>query len=211
MSIYRDAGKIFFSPPFFPDPGQPEDPENIPRTAQEDELDEVRLALGEAMRARYEGTDQSYALWFDKLRLVSLQADRAVFACENNLKARIISDRFRDLILEALEEVLGYRPGLELKVDPPAAQDGQPKTGSQGSLSREDQIPLPPGSGGRRRRGRGLGRFRSGRAGFYRPPRTGRSGRAHGRRRKGELGKRIPLLRTGRRGLLRGQARIHAF
>ena len=148
MSIYRDAGKIFFSPPFFPDPGQPEDPESIPRTAQEDELDEVRLALGEAMRARYEGTDQSYALWFDKLRLVSLQADRAVFACENNLKARIISDRFRDLILEALEEVLGYRPGLELKVDPPAAQDGQPKTGSQGPLSREDQIPLDPEDGG---------------------------------------------------------------
>ena len=125
MNPYRDAENIYFSPPFFPDPGHPSDPDGTPPEAREDELDEVRRALDEAMRARYEGTDQSYSLWFERLRLTSLQADRAVFICENNLKARIISDRFRELILDALEEVLGYRPGLELKVDPDAAQNGQ--------------------------------------------------------------------------------------
>ena len=157
MSLYRDAEKYFFSPSFFPDPGRGQEAENVPsgeNAAREyscpDELDEVRQALEEAMRARYEGSDHSYALWFDRLRLTSLEADRAVFACENNLKARIIAERFRELILEALEEVLGYRPRLELRVDPAALTPAEPQQPERLSADRNEtaavsQLPLNAG------------------------------------------------------------------
>ena len=153
MNLYRDAEKIYFSPSFFPDPGPAQDADNVPPgkidaggNSCRDELDEVRQALEEAMRARYEGSDHSYSLWFDRLRLTSLEADRAVFACENSLKARIIAERFRELILEALEEVLGYRPRLELKVDPTSltpADSSEP--GRLSANPAASQIPLTAG------------------------------------------------------------------
>ncbi len=125
MNPYKNTESIYFSPPGEAEGG--------------DELEEVRQALDEVMRARYEGTDQSYKLWFEHLRLTSLQSDRAVFACESKLKAGIISDRFRDLIAEALEEVLGYRPALELTVDPSVAQI--PREPAQDDPA-ERQVPL---------------------------------------------------------------------
>ena len=76
MNPYKNTESLYFSPPGEAGAG--------------DELEEVRQALDEAMRARYEGTDQSYTLWFERLRLTSLEADRAVFACESKLKAGII-------------------------------------------------------------------------------------------------------------------------
>ena len=125
MNPYKNTESIYFSPPGEAEGG--------------DELEEVRQALDEVMRARYEGTDQSYKLWFEHLRLTSLQSDRAVFACESKLKAGIISDRFRDLIAESLEEVLGYRPALELTVDPSVAQI--PREPAQDDPA-ERQVPL---------------------------------------------------------------------
>ena len=82
-----------------------------------DELEEIRQAVDEAMRSRYDGTDLSYQLWFGKLTLEFLDAEQAVFACENKTKYNVISERYRDLILNALEEVVGYRPALSLTVD----------------------------------------------------------------------------------------------
>ena len=125
MNPYKNTESIYFSPPGEAEGG--------------DELEEVRQALDEVMRARYEGTDQSYKLWFEHLRLTSLQSDRAVFACESKLKAGIISDRFRDLIAESLEEVLGYRPALELTVAPSVAQI--PREPAQDDPA-ERQVPL---------------------------------------------------------------------
>jgi len=125
MNPNKNTESIYFSPPGEAEGG--------------DELEEVRQALDEVMRARYEGTDQSYKLWFEHLRLTSLQSDRAVFACESKLKAGIISDRFRDLISESLEEVLGYRPALELTVDPSVAQI--PREPAQDDPA-ERQVPL---------------------------------------------------------------------
>lgn len=125
MNPYKNTESIYFSPPGEAGAG--------------DELEEVRQALDEVMRARYEGTDQSYKLWFEHLRLTSLQSDRAVFACESKLKAGIISDRFRDLISESLEEVLGYRPALELTVDPSSAQSPQKSAKPDPA---ERQVPL---------------------------------------------------------------------
>lgn len=162
MNLYRDAEKNCFSPSFFPDPGQGQDAENVPpgeigaknasssdtsSNVSSDELDEVRQALDGAMRARYEGSDHSYALWFERLRLTSLGADRAVFACENNLKARIIAERFRELILEALEEVLGYRPRLELTVDPDSLPPADPDQSARLSADpARSQVPLDDGN-----------------------------------------------------------------
>ncbi|MBE6724191.1 MAG: chromosomal replication initiator protein DnaA [Ruminococcaceae bacterium] len=123
-----------------------------------DGLDEVREAVDEAMRERYEGTVQSYQLWFERLRLKALTADRALFVCENNLKLKIIAERFRELISDALEEVLGYRPRLELDVDPSLAPDLAggirfgPVTGGSGSgkgksgTSRQAQTGVGGGS-----------------------------------------------------------------
>ena len=106
-------------PPFDRLPNNPAPDSGFP----DDGLDQVRRAVDETMRERYDGTVQSYRLWFEHLRLKSLSADRAVFACENKFKFKIIVERFRDLISDSLEEVLGYRPRFELEIDPSLAPE----------------------------------------------------------------------------------------
>jgi len=117
-----------------------------------DGLDEIRAALDEVMRERYTGTKQSYQLWFGRLRLELLDAERAVFACETKMKCGIVSERYSDLIADSLEEVLGYRPEIAVTVDPALrtilTADGavlpKPRTGGQNADPAADPDPSAP-------------------------------------------------------------------
>jgi chromosomal replication initiator protein len=108
------------------------------------EMDEIRQALDEVMRSRYGGTNQSYHLWFALLKLVSLDAEKAVFACENKFKYDILSERYLVFIADSLEEVIGYRPALELVIDsslaPLVRQEQTGQVGQAGQTSQTGQA-----------------------------------------------------------------------
>ena len=138
MTLYRDTDAPFFCAPdtragsFSAGPGPAE------------ELGEIRQTLDETMRGRYNGTNQSYQLWFGHLRLDKLDAEKAVFACENLFKHKIITERYLDFISDALEEVIGYRPVLEITVDSslaPSVRTDKPAEKTAEALS--EDFPLP--------------------------------------------------------------------
>ncbi|MBR4203907.1 MAG: chromosomal replication initiator protein DnaA [Clostridia bacterium] len=91
-----------------------------------DSINEYQLSgiwqtVDEIMREAYTGTRQSYDLWFGRMKLTYLDADRAVLVCENKMKQSIVSGRYADLIAESLEKVIGYSPSIVIKIDPSLA------------------------------------------------------------------------------------------
>ena len=80
-------------------------------------LCDISKMLDSRMREKYQYTEESYALWFDRMKLVNLDADRAVFACENETQRGIIEKRFTEFIKSSLEDVLGYAPEIVITVD----------------------------------------------------------------------------------------------
>ena len=87
----------------------------------EAELSGIWQATVSLMRDRYEGSQQSFALWFGLVKLVSLDADSAEIACENKTKQTVLTDRFLPFIRESLKEIIGYEPTLTVTVDPSLA------------------------------------------------------------------------------------------
>jgi len=73
--------------------------------------------LDEKMRQCYSGTEQSYELWFGRMQFRYLDADRAVFVCENETKRGIIQKKYAEFISECLVDVNGYSPEVEIGVD----------------------------------------------------------------------------------------------
>ena len=80
-------------------------------------LCDIWSMLDTRMREKYQYGKESYVLWFGRMQLINLDADRAVFACENETKRGIIEKRFTDFISSAMEDVIGYAPDVEIVVD----------------------------------------------------------------------------------------------
>lgn len=81
------------------------------------QLSHIWDMLEEKMRENYQGTKLSYDLWFGRMQLRYLDADSAVFVCENETKQGIISKKYVDFISECLAEVIGYTPEITIEVD----------------------------------------------------------------------------------------------
>lgn len=80
-------------------------------------LSDIWTMLDSRMRESYQYNEESYELWFGRMKLSYLDADRAVFVCENETKCNIISKRFIDFIADSLTDVLGYSPAVTIEVD----------------------------------------------------------------------------------------------
>ena len=80
-------------------------------------LADIWEMLDARMREKYQYTESSYMLWFGRMKLVNLDADRAVFVCENETKRDVIEKRWTEFIASSLEDVIGYAPDIEIKVD----------------------------------------------------------------------------------------------
>lgn len=81
------------------------------------DLNLIRQMLDYRMRETYTGSDESYTLWFSRMQLRSLGEDKAVFACENEMKQQIISDKFLGFISDSLADCIGYEIDCEITVD----------------------------------------------------------------------------------------------
>lgn len=80
-------------------------------------LSDIWMMLDAKMRESYQYTEESYELWFGRMQLSYLDADQAVFVCENETKRGIISKRFMDFIADCMKDVIGYSPIISIEVD----------------------------------------------------------------------------------------------
>ncbi|MBQ3707063.1 MAG: chromosomal replication initiator protein DnaA [Clostridia bacterium] len=87
----------------------------------EAELSGIWQATIVSMRRRWEGSNQSFELWFGLVKLASLDANSAAIACENKMKQSVLTERYLDFISDSLEEVIGYSPTVSITVDPSLA------------------------------------------------------------------------------------------
>ncbi|MGN1346398.1 MAG: chromosomal replication initiator protein DnaA [Eubacteriales bacterium] len=94
------------------------------------DLSEIWRMVNENMRESYKYSEQSYQLWFGRMQLSHLDAERAVFVCENEQKRTIIEKNYKKFITSSLVEVIGYEPVVEIGVDTSLA----PKIPDDGSV-----------------------------------------------------------------------------
>ena len=57
-------------------------------------------------------------LWFGKFKMVSLSTDKVVFASDSEMKRGIIKDQYSDFLADHVYNVIGFRPEVEIVVDP---------------------------------------------------------------------------------------------
>jgi len=57
-------------------------------------------------------------LWFGKFKMVSLSTDKVVFASDSEMKRGIIKDKYSDFLADHVYNVIGFRPEVEIVVDP---------------------------------------------------------------------------------------------
>lgn len=81
------------------------------------QLSQIWGLVLEIMRGKYQGPSHAFQLWFGRMEFRYLDAERAMFVCENETKRQIISTKYIDFIGEALEEVIGYFPEITIDVD----------------------------------------------------------------------------------------------
>ncbi len=81
------------------------------------QLSQIWELVVEIMRGKYQGPSHAFELWFGRVQFRYLDADRAVFVCENETKRQIISTKYIDFIGDALEDVIGYSPEITIDVD----------------------------------------------------------------------------------------------
>jgi len=56
-------------------------------------------------------------LWFNYFRLDYLDPDKAVFAVENEMKKKIILEKYTDLLSSQIEKVIGFSPAIDIITD----------------------------------------------------------------------------------------------
>lgn len=89
--------------------------------ANDTDLSEIRSMLYEHMSENYPLTKKSFELWFSYLKLIYLDTEKAVFACDTAIKHKVLMTKYLDFIKQCLEDVIGYSPEVEIKVDPSVA------------------------------------------------------------------------------------------
>ena len=59
-----------------------------------------------------------FNLWFGKFELISLDDEKAVFKTPTPLKRNVLSTKYKDIISEALENVIGFKVDIEITSPP---------------------------------------------------------------------------------------------
>ena len=81
------------------------------------ELNAITEQVLGIIKANFEKTPTIFNLWFDKLQLVSLSEEKAVFKTPTPLKQKILKKQYYSIVLEALCEVIGFEVELDFTLD----------------------------------------------------------------------------------------------
>ena len=77
------------------------------------ELNDITAEVLSIIKSKFEATPTIFNLWFEKLQLISLSEDAAVFRTPTPLKQKILKKQYSSVISEALCEVIGF----EVEID----------------------------------------------------------------------------------------------
>ncbi len=77
------------------------------------ELNDITAQVLAIIKTNFNTTPTIFNLWFDKLHLVSLSEEKAVFKTPTPLKQKILKKQYYSVISEALAEVIGFDVELE--------------------------------------------------------------------------------------------------
>ena len=99
-----------------------------------EELNAIWQIMLKTIRADKLISEAAGELWFKRFRLDDLDASRAVFAAENDMKANIVREKYGPMLAAQIEKVIGYKPEIDVIVDPslapkltkPAAENDSP-------------------------------------------------------------------------------------
>ncbi len=86
-----------------------------------EELNAIWQIMLKTIRADKLISEAAAELWFKRFRLDYLDANRAVFAAENEMKANIIREKYGAMLASQIEKVIGYEPAIDVTVDPSLA------------------------------------------------------------------------------------------
>ena len=86
-----------------------------------EELNAIWQIMLKTIRADKLLSEAAADLWFKNFRLDYLDANRAVFAAENEMKANIIREKYGAMLATQIEKVIGYEPSIDVTVDPSLA------------------------------------------------------------------------------------------
>ncbi len=87
------------------------------------ELNDITVQVLSLIKGKYETTPTIFNLWFDKLQLVSLSDEKAVFKTPTPLKQKILKKQYYSIISEALSEVIGFEVEIEFILDDEAMRN----------------------------------------------------------------------------------------
>lgn len=79
-------------------------------------------------------------LWFTNFRFDSIDVEKVVFASDTALKRDIIAEQYTNLLSEQVYRVIGFKPKVEIIVDPSLAGDPIPYDGTRSPLLRMKEI-----------------------------------------------------------------------
>jgi chromosomal replication initiator protein len=87
------------------------------------ELNDITLEVLSLIKERFETTPTIFNLWFDKLQLVSLSGEKAVFKTPTPLKKKILEKQYYSTISEAISEIIGFDVEIEFILDDEALKN----------------------------------------------------------------------------------------
>ena len=73
-----------------------------------DELQNILEAAFPIIQKKLNFTDSVFAVWFSELSLAELSEEKAVFATKSKLKQKILTNKYTEVVQEALFEVIGF-------------------------------------------------------------------------------------------------------
>lgn len=79
-----------------------------------DELSTILEAVLPAIEARMNAAPSTFKLWFGEIKLISLTETTASFETTSNLKKKILTCQYREIMRAALEDTLGFPVEVEI-------------------------------------------------------------------------------------------------
>ena len=91
-----------------------------------DELSGIAEAMIPLIRNKVTAIPAIFNLWFGGLRLVSLTDTKATFTTPSDLRKNILTTQYKDVIVDTLETVIGFRVDIEVYADADSAKQKKP-------------------------------------------------------------------------------------
>ena len=81
-----------------------------------DSLSQLWKAVSDYVRENGGLSASAFGLWFEDMEMESLSSEEAVFSTSNDLKMKMVTERYSLVLSDALNEYIGFRPSVKITV-----------------------------------------------------------------------------------------------